>query len=262
VNTINDTGATTLDGARSVVTFEVDGNPFLAVIVVVDDGLTIYALTDSAPHLTFVDRAVDSDNIGYELDSPNALTVVTVDGGTFLYVGSALDRGVSVFQVASDGSLSNVQNVADTADLEISSAIVSDSFVLSGQTFLPVAGLYDTGATVFAVDDTTGLLTESATFELEPGFFPAEISSYTPFASDTTYLFLPGLSGDSVKVLAYSGGSEVTEVASIRSPTRLEDVYSSQVYTLGDKVFVAFGSFLFAGIEVFEFDLDLSLIHI
>ena len=65
LNAITDTAGVTLDGARQAEAFYVDGNPFLAVTGINDDGVTIYALSDSAPLATFVDRAFDADNAAW-----------------------------------------------------------------------------------------------------------------------------------------------------------------------------------------------------
>ena len=65
----------TLSSARQAEAFYVGGNPFLAVVGAADDGVTIYALTDSAPYATFVDRVLDTDNVDFELDFEQSMNV-------------------------------------------------------------------------------------------------------------------------------------------------------------------------------------------
>jgi hypothetical protein len=48
-----------------------------------------------------------------------AARTAVVAGTTFLFVASGNDDGVSVFSVASDGSLTNVENVEESATLPL-----------------------------------------------------------------------------------------------------------------------------------------------
>lgn len=171
VGNVNDSTATSLGGAISAKAFEVAGNSFLAVAGYLDDAVNIFALSDTAPYLTLVDRAIDTDNPGYELDGASHLATYEGPSGTFLYVGSPLDQGFSVFEVFSDGSLISVQNVADSSFLEVRGGIVTQPFSHAGSIYLPVGGGSENGFSLFLIDPASGLASLHLNVETDAGFF-------------------------------------------------------------------------------------------
>jgi hypothetical protein len=64
----------------------------------------------------------DTDDAALELNGVAALATAVVGNKTFLFAASAVDDGVSVFEVAGNGSLTNVDNVTDDATLELDGA--------------------------------------------------------------------------------------------------------------------------------------------
>ena len=67
-----------------------------------------------ALHITNTDNVTDDATLN--LDAATDVTTAVVAGTTYLFVPGAADDGVSVFAVAADGTLTNVDNVTDDAD--------------------------------------------------------------------------------------------------------------------------------------------------
>ena len=100
------------------------------------------------------------------------MTTAVVGGNTYLFVAGLVDDGVSVFAVAPDGTLTNVDNVSDDATRELNGAIGVTTAVIAGITYLFVMGLFDDGVSVFAVAADGTLtsvddVTDDATLELD-----------------------------------------------------------------------------------------------
>jgi hypothetical protein len=96
----------------------------------------------------------------------NAVTTASVGGTTYVFGTGFTDDGVSVFSLASDGTLTNVAvaggNVTDTegaGEFFLNGAVSVTTAVISGTTFLFVGGAVDDGISVFSVSATDGHLT-------------------------------------------------------------------------------------------------------
>ena len=59
-----------------------------------------------------------------ELDGAYSVTTAEVGGMTYLFVAGERDDGVSVFSVANNGSLNNVDNISDDSSLELDGAVI------------------------------------------------------------------------------------------------------------------------------------------
>ena len=98
--------------------------------------------------LTNVDNITDDATL--KLDGASDVTTAVVSGVTYLLAGN-LDDGVSVFSVAANGTLTNVDNVGNNAALELDGASALTTAVISGETYLFVAGQTDDGFSAFRV---------------------------------------------------------------------------------------------------------------
>ena len=92
-----------------------------------------------------------SDDSSLELDGATSVTTAEVGGMTYLFVAGNVDDGVSVFSVANNGSLTNVDNVSDDSSLELDGARSVTTAEVGGMTYLFVAGFGDSGVSVFSV---------------------------------------------------------------------------------------------------------------
>ena len=110
--------------------------------------------------LTVVHNVADDDDLN--LDDAWASSTAVVGDTTYLFVAGRVDNGVSVFSVAdgtdafmdggttlNGGTLTAVDSVEDTADLELNDARAVSTAVVGDTTYLFVAGHNDNGVSVF-----------------------------------------------------------------------------------------------------------------
>jgi hypothetical protein len=98
-----------------------------------------------------------SDNATLHLNGVKALTTAVVGNQTFLFTAGQNDDGVSVFEIAANGDLTNVDNVSDGDNaafkLDLASSLTTAK--IAGTTYLFVGagngGGTDDGVSVFAV---------------------------------------------------------------------------------------------------------------
>ena len=82
------------------------------------------------------------------------MSTAVVSGTTYLFVaGQFMMMGSAFFRVASDGALTSVFNIDDDGTLELNGAVSLSTAVVSGTTYLFVAGNIDSGVSVFRVVD-------------------------------------------------------------------------------------------------------------
>ena len=152
VTNVDDDSSLLLDGVYSVTTAEVGGMTYLFVAGSVDDGVSVFSVANNGS-LTNVDNVSDDSDSSLELDGARSVTTAEVGGMTYLFVASNNDDGVSVFSVANNGSLNNVDNVSDDSSLLLDGARSVTTAEVGGMTYLFVAGYFDDGVSVFRVDD-------------------------------------------------------------------------------------------------------------
>ena len=126
------------------------------LVISVDDseGLSRQAtitvnLRDVAFTLSNTANVGDGGNL--EISGAYSVTTAEVGGMTYLFVGSQDDSGVSVFSVANNGSLNNVDNVSDSGNLELNIVRSVTTAEVGGMTYLFVAGFLDHGVSAFSV---------------------------------------------------------------------------------------------------------------
>ena len=132
--------------------------------------------------------------------NPFALATAVVGAKTFLFAPSVVGDGVSVFEIAADGTLTNVENVVDDATLQIAGAGSVHTAKIAGTTYLFVSGLDDDGVSVFAVAADGSLInfanvTDDLTLELNRAR-----SMSTATVGDNTFLVVGGEFDNGVSV--------------------------------------------------------------
>ena len=147
---ISDAGTLALNGAASVSTAVVSGTTYLFVAGFFDDGVSVFSVASSGA-LTSVFNI--DDDLTVALNGAISLSTAVVSGTTYLFVAGVDDDGVSVFSVASSGALTSVFNIADDETLALNGAQSVSTAIVSGTTYLFVAGFSDNGVSVFQVVD-------------------------------------------------------------------------------------------------------------
>ena len=137
-----------------------------------------------------------------ELDGAQSVTTAEVGGMTYLFVAGFNDDGVSVFSVANNGSLNNVDNVSDDSSLELDGAYSVTTAEVGGMTYLFVAGYDDDGVSVFSVANNGSLNNvDNVSDDSDSSLLLDGASSVTTAeVGGMTYLFVAGYDDDGVSV--------------------------------------------------------------
>lgn len=112
----SDNVAFELDGATNVHIAEVASNTYVFVAGYNDSGVSVFRLNNNGS-LTNTDNVTDSGTL--ELANTLGLATAVVDGVTYLYAGGFNDRGISVFRVNNNGTLTSV------ADYDFGTSVAS-----------------------------------------------------------------------------------------------------------------------------------------
>jgi hypothetical protein len=96
----------------------VNGTTYLFVAGSFDAGVSVFAVAADGT-LTNVDNVDDGDDAALELAATGDVTIALTGGITYLFVAGNADNGVSLFSVATDGTLTNVDNVTDAGALQL-----------------------------------------------------------------------------------------------------------------------------------------------
>jgi 6-phosphogluconolactonase (cycloisomerase 2 family) len=191
VDNVTDDAMLELDGARDVATVIVAGTTYLFVTGAGDDGVSVFSVAADGT-LTNVDNVDDADDAALELDGALGVAIAVVGGATYLFVSGLNDDGVSVFAVAADGTLANVDNVSDDATLELDDAAEIETVVVDGTTYLVVTGNADAGVSVFSVAADGTLTNENSVADDAILQLNGAFGLTTALVGATTYLFVTG----------------------------------------------------------------------
>ena len=253
VDNVVDGGELQLQGATSVAVAEVNGSSYLFVAGQMDGGVSVFSVGDNGT-LANVDNVADTDDPDYLLAGVTSVAVAEVGGSSYLFVTSQMDGGVSVFSVATNGSLANVVNLVndDTLNLNTTqSAVVAE---VGSNSYLFVASDFrDDGVSVFSVGDNGALVSVANVDNFQDLLGMHGVQSIAVAeVGGSSYLFVAGSDGVSVFSVAASGAlANVANVVDADDPAyQLEGAISVAVAEVGGSsyLFVA-GS---AGVSVFS----------
>ncbi|WP_394694291.1 beta strand repeat-containing protein [Hyphobacterium sp.] len=205
-----DTGSVALRSTYDLEFVEVDGSTYLFGAALGDDAISTI-LVDSAGSLTNV--ATTSDSPTVFLDGPYRLGSAVVGGTPYLIASSYYEAGLSVFSIDNAGALTNVDNVADDATLNLWIVSALHTVVVDGTTYLYVADERDDGLSVFTMDALGQLtniqnISDAGALELDGvGGITSAIVDGTP------YLFVAGRFDDGLSVFSIGNDGMLTNVA-------------------------------------------------
>jgi 6-phosphogluconolactonase (cycloisomerase 2 family) len=143
-----------IEGVQALATATVGATTFLFAGGFDDDGVSVYSVSAAGIMLNVANV---SDNATLHLNGVKALATAVVGNKTFLFTAGQNDDGVSVFEVAANGTLTNRDNVSDGDNaafkLDLASSLTTAK--IAGTTYLFVGagngGGADDGVSVFAV---------------------------------------------------------------------------------------------------------------
>ena len=209
---VGDGGNLELNRAISVTTAEVGGMTYLFVAGDVDDGVSVFSVANNGD-INNVNNV--SDDSSLELDGVRSVTTAEIGGTTYLFVAGRYDDGVSVFSVANNGSLNNVNNVNDDSSLKLDGARSVTTAEVGGMTYLFVAGYDDDGVSVFSVANNGSLNNVTNVSDNSSLLLNGTLSVTTAEVGGMTYLFVAGYLDDGVSVFSVANNGDINNVTNV-----------------------------------------------
>jgi 6-phosphogluconolactonase (cycloisomerase 2 family) len=219
VDNVTDAGALELLGASALTTAVVAGNPYLFVTGAVDNGVSVFSIAADG---TLINVDNEADSLVREIEGANGVTTAVVGGVTYLFVTGFSDDGVSVFSVAGDGTLTNVDNVADGGSLQLDGARGVTTAVVAGTTYLFVASLVDDGVSVFSVAADGNLANVENVVDGGARELDAASDVATAVVAGATYLFVAAFGDNGVSVFSVAADGTLTNVDNVTDDATLE----------------------------------------
>ena len=139
-----------LTGAAGLAKAIIGGTTYIFAAGFADDGVSSYSLAADGS-LTNTDNVDDGEDGDLLLDGVHAMATAVVGTRTFLFTASSVDNGISVFDVAADGTLTNVDNVDDDGTFNLAGAGAITTINIAGITYLFAGGFDDDGFSTFVV---------------------------------------------------------------------------------------------------------------
>ncbi|MCB1493358.1 MAG: hypothetical protein KDJ77_16460, partial [Rhodobiaceae bacterium] len=210
---VADDSSFNLNGARGIATTTVIGNRYLYVAGFYDDGISAFSLgLDGTPT-----SIADYGDTGIrKLDGASGLTVATVGSTKFLIASGLLDDGLSVFQINSNGTLTDTDTfgngpiVLNGLDNPLGLATLN----ITGGTLVFAASAASDSIVSFGLDGTGDLTALDTVFDSED---PAlQLDGVWDVAAaeiaGTAYVFAAGQADDGISVFSVNSGGALTNV--------------------------------------------------
>ncbi len=212
---------------------------------------------DEEHNLSFIETVPDDEVLN--LLTPRAALATEIGGTPYLFVAGASDSGVSVFSIATDGTLTNVDNVTDDGTLQIGAARALATAEVDGTTYLYVAGEDDSGISGFSVGSDGHLtngpnVADDLTLELAGASALA-----TTVVDGTAFLVAAGRNDAGLSVFSIGSGGALTNTDNVdqleNSAYELTDMVSIATATIGNSTYVFTGAGTGGnGVSVFSLD--------
>ncbi len=176
-----------LNGTRGIAVTKIGDATYLFVAGENDNGLSVFRVAND-------EKLINSNNVSNSfavaLNGARGITTVKIGNATYLFVGGKLNNGITVFSVASDGVLTNVEKFMDNDNINLAGVTGIVTKELNGITYLFAAGEIDDGVSVLSVADDNTLPLDGAS------------SVNIIEVNGSTYLLVGGLVDDGVTMFA------------------------------------------------------------
>ncbi|MEE4016115.1 VWA domain-containing protein, partial [Roseibium sp. FZY0029] len=204
-----------LNGAAGIATATIGTSTYAFIAGRDDDAVTTFRVNPGGS-LTFIDSVVDQGD--FELNGAYSVETATVGFKNFLFVGGFYDDGISVFEIASNGQLSNVFNLADTSSLGLNGILGLEVFTIGSATFLAAVGRDDDSVSYFQVAANGSLVEKDTIFNSNASELDGAADVSVATIGSRTYLIASSQYDDALTVF------EVGVSAEDKNGTSLEDV--------------------------------------
>ncbi len=135
--------------AATLLVATVAGTDYLFVAPQNGAGVSVYEVSNNGNTLTF--RASVADTGASYTSNVSAMSVVTVNGVTYLLTGSATEHGVSAYTVAANGTLTLADSYGRAESMPVQTVTAMDSAVIDGSSYVVVASSGSSSLTVLEV---------------------------------------------------------------------------------------------------------------
>lgn len=255
VDTVTDSASTFLQGQSQTEIVVKGGTTYAVVASEVEDTISVWEI-DNAGLMTEVETVRDTDNVVYELDGAENVHIADVGNNTYVFSAGYNDDGIGVWQLGNNGSLTNRDNVADDATLELNGAMGLQTAEVGGQTYLYAGGQVDNGISVFEVA-ANGNLTNVHNYDFGTSqfvglYYPAyfEIREY----EGAEILIAPGAFGDHLVAYSIEQDGGLVEIGRLIDSATLEldGTNYATFLEVGGTDYLLTSGFNDAGISTFE----------
>jgi len=241
VDNVADDATLNLGGVARVTTATVGGNAYVFAAGTNDDGISVFRVAGDGK---LTDVANLADTGVFELDGVKGMTTAVIGGSTFLFAAGGVDDGLSVFQVAANGSLTHTSSVTDNGTLKLDGASDVATAVVGGVTYVFATGTIDNGVSVFSVN-SSGILTNVANVSDTASLRLAGATGLSvSLMGSTTYLTVGG-GENSLSMFRVNAGGTLTFMDNIDDGGARELAGTTQVHTAtvgGTSYIIAAGS--------------------
>ena len=159
---ISDTLLYEINDPIDMADITINGTTYIYVLGHEDHGLSafqIQALGNTKNTLRNILNIDNVENYNYALDSPNQIITATIYNTPFLFVSSAVESGVSVFRINSNGTLKLIDSVFDIENKNFLIKNINSMALLSGVNtmHLVTASSVENGISVFSISEQGNL---------------------------------------------------------------------------------------------------------
>ncbi|MFI0843357.1 beta strand repeat-containing protein [Mesorhizobium sp. IMUNJ 23232] len=263
VSSTFDVGATKLDGVANFASASFGSTRYLYAAGALESGINTFKVGNDGS-LTFVGSVADDATLELA-NNEGEMTVVQKGGKQFLIAPGQNDDGVSVFELQSNGSMTNVANLSDTATTALNGAYGTTSLTTATSTFVFVGGRVDSGVSAFELG-ADGSLTETDTVFNSTGLNIASVFSLaTTTVGGNHYLIASGEASNGLSVFSVSDTGVLLNVFNIShsADIPLNGARGLKVFSYGGETYLAAAATGSSGaVSYFRIEANGSLTHI
>ena len=262
VDTVSDDATLELSGVTSLATANIAGTSYLFTgSIGGDNGISVFAIATDGT-LTNTDNVSDDGTLN--LQAVSSLTTAGTNGSTFLFAAGGLDSGISVFSVAANGTLTNVDNVSDDGTLKLLGASSLNTVNIGGTLYQIAAGAADDGISVFSVAANGTLTNVDNVSDTPARQLDGAWAVKTATVGGTTYVFVGGDTDDCITVFSMAANGTLTDVGTVHddSTLQLNGVQSLATAIIDGRPHLIAAGRVDDGISVFEIADDGTLTNI
>ena len=212
-----------LEGSSGITSFVIGAKTYVAVAGFADAGVQIFDVTDLG-NITGPDNIEDNSN--RELLGANKITSFVIGIKTYVAVTGYTDDGVQILEVTDPENITATDSIddMDNSVLELDGAQGITSFVISGKTYVAVAGYDDDGVQILEISSQGNITARDSIDDMDNSVLEldgaAGITSFVIGAK--TYVAVAGKDDDGVQILDVSDPANITASASMGDTASLE----------------------------------------